>query len=125
MTRRSMTDEAPREGAPSVIAPLETEFLDLDGDGVPDAVRTTRTVGFDTSHDGRVDIVEVTEELASGIGIDGTPRAIHVTDTVETDFRPDGSAGRVASVVYDLDPTARSIATSSTRVRNEFGKYPS
>ncbi len=34
---------------PDVVAPTETVFLDLDGDGVVDAVQTTRTVGYDVS----------------------------------------------------------------------------
>ena len=89
--------------SPALASAVETEYLDLDGDGVPDAVRTTRTVGFDSTHDGRIDIVETTEELASGIDIAGMPRVIHVTDTVEADLDHDGFVEQIDSVEYDID----------------------
>ena len=110
MTQRRSSIEETLLDAQTLDVPIETEFLDLDGDGVPDAVTTTRTIAVDISHDGHVDVIETTEEIASDIDINGVPHAIRVADTVATDFDHDGFAESVDSIEYDLKLADRTNA---------------
>jgi hypothetical protein len=109
-----MTETNPNEAAssdelqvlkaePDAIAPTETEYLDLDGDGVVDAVRTTSVTGYDVTGDGEIDVVETVEELAERIDVTGTPGHVLVTDTVDADFDHDGAAEIIESVELDIE----------------------
>jgi hypothetical protein len=60
--------------------PVETTYLDLDGDGVPDAVHIVEAIAVDRTGDGHIDVVEVIEELLSDIGDDGVPGSVDVVD---------------------------------------------
>ncbi len=59
--------DTPENG--SIETTVETEYIDLDGDGTIDAVRETTTHLVDVDGDGTIDIVQQT--TVTGVDIDG------------------------------------------------------
>lgn len=66
--------------------PVETRYLDLDGDGVPDAVQTVKVVGVDLTGDGASDVVEIVEGVEADIGVDGVPQHVVVVEDAVVDL---------------------------------------
>jgi hypothetical protein len=83
-----MSDDA---DAGEIDAVVETELIDVDGDGVIDAVTKTTTVVADIDGDGVVDVVERTTTTAYDVDGDGIADAIESTTVTGVDDDGDGS----------------------------------
>ena len=69
---------------------IETEVVDVDGDGVPDIVTRTTTVVADLDGDGIIDVIEQTTVTAYDLDGDGVPDAIDQTTITGYDIDGDG-----------------------------------
>lgn len=70
---------------------IETELVDLDGDGVVDAVREVTTTVVDVDGDGVPDLVEQTTTVAYDGDGDGIPDIIETTTITGVDANRDGT----------------------------------
>ena len=69
---------------------IETEVVDVDGDGVADVVSQTTTTTIDVDGDGLVDIVEVSTITAYDVDGDGEVDIIESTTVTGVDVDGDG-----------------------------------
>jgi hypothetical protein len=72
-------------------AVVETELVDVDGDGVIDAVTKTTTVVADVDGDGVADVIERTTTTAYDVDGDGIADVIESTTITGVDDDGDGS----------------------------------
>lgn len=59
------------DGVPDIVSEVTTVTVDVDGDGVADAVQQTTTTGYDLDGDGVVDVIETTTVTAADVDGDG------------------------------------------------------
>ncbi|MET0663235.1 MAG: hypothetical protein ABWZ42_08895 [Ilumatobacteraceae bacterium] len=69
---------------------IETEVVDVDGDGIADVVSQTTTTTIDVDGDGEVDIVEVSTITAYDVDGDGEVDIIESTTVTGVDVDGDG-----------------------------------
>jgi hypothetical protein len=69
---------------------VETEIIDVDGDGVVDIVTETTTTVIDVDGDGVADIVQTTTTTAYDVDGDGEPDIIESTTITGVDVDGDG-----------------------------------
>jgi hypothetical protein len=69
---------------------IETELIDVDGDGEIDIVSETTTVAIDVDGDGVVDIIEQTTTTAYDVDGDGEPDVVETTTITGIDVDGDG-----------------------------------
>ena len=72
---------------------VETELIDVDGDGVIDAVTETTTTVIDVDGDGVADIVQQTTTTAYDIDGDGEVDLVESTTVTGVDMDGDGEFG--------------------------------
>mgnify|MGYP005816465201 CR=1 FL=1 len=69
---------------------VDTEIVDVDGDGTGDAVTETTTTTIDVDGDGVADIVEVTTTTAYDLDGDGVPDLVESATVTGVDVDGDG-----------------------------------
>ncbi len=70
---------------------IETELVDVDGDGVIDKVTEVSTIVADVDGDGVADVIQHTTTTAYDIDGDGVPDVIESTKVTGVDLNQDGS----------------------------------
>jgi hypothetical protein len=70
---------------------IETELVDVDGDGVIDKVTEVSTIVADLDGDGVADVIQHTTTTAYDIDGDGVPDVIESTKVTGVDLDQDGS----------------------------------
>ncbi|MFZ4719583.1 MAG: hypothetical protein ACOYMR_09165 [Ilumatobacteraceae bacterium] len=83
-----MSDTPEAEG--TIETTVETEIVDVDGDGTPDAVRETTTHLVDVDGDGTIDIVQTTVTTAYDLTGDGQVDLVESTTVTGVDVDGDG-----------------------------------
>jgi len=78
------------EAAADIDVIIETELIDVDGDGEIDIVSETTTVAIDVDGDGVVDIIEQTTTTAYDVDGDGEPDVVESTTITGIDVDGDG-----------------------------------
>ena len=78
---------------------VETDLIDVDGDGTVDAVRETTTAVVDVDGDGVPDIVQQTTTVAIDVDGDGVPDIVERTTITGVDVDGDGTIGEDEIVV--------------------------
>lgn len=74
----------------SIETTVETEYIDVDGDGTIDAVRETTTHLVDVDGDGTIDIVQQTTVTAVDVDGDGQADIIESVTVTGVDVDGDG-----------------------------------
>ena len=83
-----MGDEEPQG---EIDIEVDTEVVDIDGDGTIDAVRETTTTVIDVDGDGVPDIVQQTTTTAIDVDGDGVPDIVERTTVTGVDVNGDGT----------------------------------
>ena len=79
----------PEESA-EIDVTIETDLIDVDGDGVIDIVSETTTIAIDVDGDGIVDVIQQTTTTAYDVDGDGEPDLIESTTITGADVDGDG-----------------------------------
>jgi len=85
-----VTDTADSEDSGEIDITIETELIDVDGDGVVDVISETVTTLIDVDGDGVVDLVDVTTTTGYDLDGDGVPDVIESTSVTGADLDGDG-----------------------------------
>ena len=84
------TDTAENEDSGEIDITIETELIDVDGDGVVDVITETVTTLVDVDGDGVVDLVDVTTTTGYDLDGDGVPDVIESASVTGADLDGDG-----------------------------------
>lgn len=84
------SDAAGSEDTGEIDVSIETELVDVDGDGVVDVISETVTTLIDVDGDGVVDVVDVTTTTGYDLDGDGVPDVVESTSVTGVDLDGDG-----------------------------------
>jgi hypothetical protein len=89
------------DGVADVVREVVTTVVDVDGDGVPDIVEQTTTIAYDLDGDGVADVIESATVTGVDANRDGTISEDEITVdglvSIREDFVDRGEAPRLAS----------------------------
>jgi len=83
-------DAAENEDTGEIDVTIETELIDVDGDGIVDVISETVTTLIDLDGDGVVDVVDVTTTTGYDLDGDGVPDVIESASITGADLDGDG-----------------------------------
>ncbi len=86
------------DGVADMVIETTTTVIDIDGDGVADVVSETTTTMYDVDGDGVVDAVEETTITTIDVDGDGVADVVEVTTTSATDIDGDGEFDVIESI---------------------------
>ncbi len=86
----AMSDETAEPTEGEITVTVETEVVDVDGDGVVDYVTEVVTTEVDLDGDGIVDVIQVKSTTAYDLDGDGVPDVVETTTVTAADLDGDG-----------------------------------